>query len=59
MIAELRQLKPGTHWASMYVDGKARALPAQTVMIEKGRFTRFEFTLPAQVTTVLDIGPLP
>ncbi|MCB1208047.1 MAG: hypothetical protein KDK97_01910 [Verrucomicrobiales bacterium] len=47
MRAELRQLKPGDYTASLIVGGKPVSLSESTVKIEKGRFTKFAFTLPA------------
>jgi len=56
--AELRQLKPGSYTASLVVDGKPVKLPKDAVQIEKGRFTRFSFNLPARVPAVLSLQPL-
>ena len=53
--AELRQLKPGDYTASLMVDGKAVNLPGDTLKIEKGRLTRFAFTLPARKLATLRI----
>lgn len=47
MTAELRQFKPGNYHATLLVDGKPVKRPSQTVKVEKGRFSRFSFTLPA------------
>jgi hypothetical protein len=37
------------------VDGKAVNLPGDTLKIEKGRLTRFAFTLPARKLATLRI----
>lgn len=49
--AELRQLKPGGYKASLTVEGKA--VEMAEVKIERGRFTRLPFSLPAQKLAVL------
>jgi len=53
--AELRQLKPGSYQASLMVDGKPVKLAESAVKIERGRFTRFAFTLPAGKPATLRI----
>lgn len=55
MTAELRQLKPGNYRAKLVVDGKPAKLPAEAVKVEKGRFSRFSFTLPAGKLATLNI----
>lgn len=53
--AELRQLKPGEYVASLSVDGKRMKLPESAVKVEKGRYTRLSFTLPARMLATLHI----
>ncbi|MFO1441556.1 MAG: hypothetical protein U1F81_24780 [Verrucomicrobiaceae bacterium] len=55
MTAELRQLKPGTYHATLIVDGKVAKLPVETVKVEKGRFARITFSLPAAKLATLRI----
>jgi hypothetical protein len=53
MTAELRQLKPGDYKASLLIDGKPVQLPKEAVKVERGRFSRLTFTLPAGKTATL------
>jgi hypothetical protein len=55
MIAELRQLKPGDYKASFIVDGKPAKLANEAVKVERGRFTRWSFTLPSRQLITLRI----
>ena len=53
MTAELRQLKPGAYKASLLIHGKPVQLPKEAVKVERGRFSRLTFTLPAGKTATL------
>ena len=55
MTAELRQLKPGNYHATLLVDGKPAKLPTETVKVERSRFSRVTFTLPAGKLAMLQI----
>lgn len=55
MKAELRQLKPGEYTANLVVDGHSVKLPASSIKIENGRYSRMTFTLPAGKLATLRI----
>ena len=57
MAVELRQLKPGAYRARLTAAGRPVELREERVVVERGRFARFQFTLPPRVSAVLHFSP--